>query len=155
MGAGNSQVIFSRGQRLKAFRHALMVERYTPNDHVPILAEFLDGLRVSFIASLRDLIAEHHGGKLWIGVDVQYRHMFEERIEVGHLITYTAVLHNDFQIDQGLHRLSEEVLFRNAIFIRNPVPFVLDNVESAVVHVTLYAPTQGGIFRKLPQFLAL
>ena len=81
--------------------------------------------------------------------------MFEERIAVGHLATHTAVLHNAFQIDQVLDRLGEEVQLRNTNFLRNASPFVLDNVESAVVHVARYAPTQGGTFRELPQFLAL
>ena len=68
---------------------------------------------------------------------------------------HTAVLHNDFQIDQVLDPLREKVQLRNANFLRNASPFVLDNVESAVVHVARYAHTQGGTFRELPQFLAL
>ena len=119
------------------------------------LAEFLAGLRVSLSASMRDLLAEHHGLKLWLGVDVQYRLMFEERIAVGHLSTHTDVLHNHFNIDQVPDSLGEEVQFCNANFLRNASPFVLDNVESAVVHVARYAPTQGGTFRELPEFLAL
>ena len=81
--------------------------------------------------------------------------MFEDRIAVGDLSTDTAVLHNDFQIDQVVYRLGEGLQLRNANFIRNASPFVLDNVESAVVHVARYAPTQGGTFRELPKFLAL
>ena len=64
MGAGNSQVSFTRGHTHRAFPNALLVERYTPNDHVSIRAEFLDGLLESVGASLRDLIAEHDGLKL-------------------------------------------------------------------------------------------
>ena len=64
MGTGNSQVSFSRGHTQRAYRHALLVERYTPNEYVASLSEFLDGLRESLGASLRDLIAEHHGLKL-------------------------------------------------------------------------------------------
>ena len=81
--------------------------------------------------------------------------MFEQRIAAGHLTTHTAVLHNDFQTDEVLDRLGEEVQLRNVNFLRKASPFVLDNVESAVVHVARYAPTQGGTFRELPQFLAL
>ena len=81
--------------------------------------------------------------------------MFEERIAVGHLITHTTVLHNDFQIDQVHDRLGEEVQFRNANFLRNTSPFGLDNVESAVEHVARYAPTESGTFRELPEFLTL
>ena len=33
MGACNSQVSFSRGHTQRAFRHALLVERYTHNEH--------------------------------------------------------------------------------------------------------------------------
>ena len=72
-----------------------------------------------------------------------------------HLSTPTADIHNNFQIDQVLDRLGEEVQLRNANFLHNASPFVLDNVESAVVHVARYAPTQGGTFRELPQFLVL
>ena len=86
----------------RAFPHALLIERYTPTEHIARLAEFLEGLRESLGASLRDLITEHHGLKLGLGVDVHYRHMFEERIALWHRITHTAVLHNDFQIDQVL-----------------------------------------------------
>ena len=68
--------------------------------------------------------------------------MFEERIAVGHLPTDTAVLHNDFQIDQVRDRLREEVQLRNANFIRNGSPFVLDHEESAVVHVARHPPTR-------------
>ena len=80
MGAGNSQVDFSCGHIQRAFRHALLFEPYTPIEHVACLAEFLNGLRESLGASLRDLIAEHHGLKLWLGVDVQYPNLFEKRI---------------------------------------------------------------------------
>ena len=51
--------------------------------------------------------------------------------------------------------MGEEIQLRNVNFLRNESPFVLDNVESAVVNVSRYAPTQGGTFRELPQFLAL
>ena len=44
-GAGNSQVSFSRGHTQRAFRQALLVERYTANEHVASFAQFLDGLR--------------------------------------------------------------------------------------------------------------
>ena len=92
---------------------------------------------------------------LWMCVDLQYRHIFEVRIAVGHLTTHTAVLHNDFQIDQVLDRLEEEVQLHNSNFLRNASPFVLDTVDSSVLHVARYASTQGGIFLELPQFLAL
>ena len=84
---------------------------------------------------MRDLIAENHGLKLWLGFDVQSRRMFEERIALGHLNTHTAVLHNDFQMDQVFDRLAEKVQLRNANFLRNASPFLLDNVKSAVVDV--------------------
>ena len=48
-GGGNSQVAFSRGHTHRAFRHALLVERYTPNEHVDSLEEFLEGLRESSV----------------------------------------------------------------------------------------------------------
>ena len=57
-GGGKSQVAFSRGQTHLEFRHALLVERYTPNEHEASIAEFLHGLRESLGASLRDLIVE-------------------------------------------------------------------------------------------------
>ena len=48
-GAGNSQVSFSRGHTPRAFRQALLVERYTPNEHIASLAVFLDGQRESSV----------------------------------------------------------------------------------------------------------
>ena len=86
----------------------------THNEHFGCLAEFFHGLRESLVASLVHLIAEHHELKFWRGIDVPYRHMFHERTAVGHLTTHSAVLHKEFQIDQVLDRLDEEVQFRNA-----------------------------------------
>ena len=113
------------------------------------LAEFLEALRESLSASLRDLLAEHHGLKLWLGVDVQYRHMFPGLIAVGPLSTHTAVLHKDFKSDQVLDRLGEEVHFRNAKFLLNASPFVLDNMYPAVLHVARYSPKEGGTYCEL------
>ena len=48
----------------RAFRQALLADVYTPNEQVASLAEFLDGLRESLGAILRDLIAEDNGLKL-------------------------------------------------------------------------------------------
>ena len=79
-----------------------------------------------------------------LGVHVQYLHMLEERIAMRQLTSHTAVLHKQFQIDQELARVGEELHFRNAMFLRNASPFVLDNVESAVGHVAPYPPTEGG-----------
>ena len=89
MGAGNGQVPFSSGHTQRALGCGFHVERYTPNDHVSSLTEFLHGLRESLGSSLRDLIAEHQGLKLWLGVDMQYRHTLDERVAVGHLTTHT------------------------------------------------------------------
>ena len=89
----------------------------------------------------------------WLGLIGQYRHMFQERIAIGNLRTHSPVLHNFSNIDQVLARLREEVQFLNANLLRNASPFVLDNVESTVVHVARYAPTQAGTSRELPEFL--
>ena len=115
MGEDNSQFAFFREQTQWELRDALLVERYTPKENVATLAELLDG------------------------TDVEYGHKFEERIAVRHLTTHTAILDNDFQIDQVLYRLAEEVHFRNANFLSNASPFLLDNVASALAHVASYA----------------
>ena len=85
------------------------------------------------------------GDLLWLTqnpyISILLRHMFEERIAVGHLTTHTALMHNDFQIDQVLERLGVVVHLRKGNFLRNASPFVLVNIESAVVHVARYAPT--------------
>ena len=101
-------------------------------------------------ASLRDLIVQKLGLKLWLGVDVHYCHMFQKRISLGHLSIHTAVLDNDFQIDQVLYRLGEEVLFRNANFLRNSSPILFNSVSTA-----RYAPRQGDTFRERLQFLVI
>ena len=64
-------------------------------------------------------------------------------------------MNNDLLIDQLFERLGDELQFRNANFLRNVSPFGVDNMLSAVFHVGRYAPTQGGIFHELPEFLAL
>ena len=59
-GASNVPCGIAEGTLLatqRAFWHAHLVERYTPNDHVASLTEFLEGLRESLSASLRDIIA--------------------------------------------------------------------------------------------------
>ena len=67
--------------------------------------------------------------------------MFEDRIAVGHLATQSAKQHNDFQIDEVLARMGDEVKYWNSYFLRNARPFVLDNFDWAVVQVARYAPT--------------
>ena len=46
-GAGHSQLSFSSAQTQKAIRRALLVERFTPNEHLDSLADFLESLRES------------------------------------------------------------------------------------------------------------
>ena len=117
-GRGHSQLSFTLGQTQRAFRRYLLVERFTPNEHIDSLALFLQSLRESSQHRLTQLMAEHYALNLWVGVDVQYRHMFEERVATGHH-THTAVLHYDFQINEVFSRLGEEVQMRNANFLRN------------------------------------
>ena len=105
--------------------------------------------------TLTELMAEHHGLKLWVPVDMQYRLMFKEPVATGHLTTHTAVLDNDFQINQVFSRLGEEVQMRNANFLRNASPYVLDNIDCAVIQVARYAPSRGGSYKELPQVLHL
>ena len=122
--------------------------------HMTSLEEFFENLRAPLRSSLESLIAEHHGLKIWIGVDVQYRHMLEDRIVVGHLTTRTALIYNSFQIDEVLEKIEQEVQLRNANYLRNASPFALDSVECAVMHVARYNPTIGGTYLELPAFLA-
>ena len=72
-----------------------MLERFTPTEDMESLAEFLESLRDSMQYTLTELMAEHHGLELSVGVDVQYRHMLEVLVATSHLTTPTAVLHND------------------------------------------------------------
>ena len=141
-GCGHSQLTFTRGETQRAFRRAVLVERFTPSEHVDTLPEFLEIQRESMQHTLNELMAEHHGLKVWVGVDVQHRHMLEERVATGHLTTHTAVLNNDFQINQVFSRLGQEVQMRKANFLGKASPFVLDNISSAVIHVGRYAPTR-------------
>ena len=67
------------------------MERFSPTEDVDSLAEFLERLRESIQHTLTELMAEHHGLKDWIGLDVQYRHMFEEPIATGHFTTDSRV----------------------------------------------------------------
>ena len=54
----------------RAFRHELLIERDTLNEHVTSFAEFQEGLRESLGASPRDL-QDFHRLKLWLGVEAQ------------------------------------------------------------------------------------
>ena len=65
------------------------MERFTPNEDTDSLAEFLESQRESIQHTLTELLAEQHGLKVWVGVDVQYRHMFQERVVNGHLNTHS------------------------------------------------------------------
>ena len=74
---------------------------------------------------------------------------------MGHLSTETGVLENDLPIDRVLYRVGVEVHFRNAIFLWNARPFVVDNIESVVVIVRRYAPTRAGTYREQPRLIVL
>ena len=103
-GVGEPGIVKSPFASVKlngAVREALLFDLDTGTEHVASLAEFLDGLRSSLGARIRDLISEHHGHKCGLGVDVTYRHMAEEPLAVGHLSTYRAVLPNDFPKERG------------------------------------------------------
>ena len=63
------------------------------------------------------------------------------------------MLHNDFQINEVYSRILE-VQIRHANLLRKVSPFVLDNIESAVLHEARYATTRGGTNKELPDFLA-
>ena len=82
-GACSTQVSFSRVDTQRAFRQALLIDGCTPHQEGARLREFLEALLQSLGSSLRDLIDQHPGLKIWVKVDVQNGQMFEERIEVA------------------------------------------------------------------------
>ena len=152
-GGGNRAVSFTRGSARRAFRGALLVERYVADQHVDDINVFLDSFRQSIRENLEALLAEHHGLKLWLGLDLQYYHLVDERYVEDHIISTSQVLLNEFQIDEVLELIAQELRMRSANFLRNGSPFVLDSVESAVLHIARYSPIRGGTYQELPKFL--
>ena len=118
-----------------SYSRALLLERVRPNERIDSLIEFLEFLRDSVQHTLTEVMDEHPGLKIYVGLDGDKLHMFDEPIASGHLNTNTTVLNNDFQIHQVLLRLGEEVQMRKANFIRNGRAILLDNIDPALLPV--------------------
>ena len=69
-GAGPEAMVFDVGTPQRAFRRALLVQRYTPRQHTDDLIHFLQALRPVLRGQLEQLLTEHHGLKLWLSVQV-------------------------------------------------------------------------------------
>jgi hypothetical protein len=154
-GARHRSVDFSVTSPKRAFRRALLVQRYTPQKATNNLIDFLKQLRPVLDEQLEDLLREHHGIKFWISVEVSYRRILDETRASGNFTTKSTALHNSFEITNTLDKLDEDVLQRHANFLRTSSGFTVDSVESATLHAARFTPLAGSGFKTLPRFLAL
>jgi hypothetical protein len=130
------------------------VQSFAPREATDDLNHFLESLTPLLHELLAGLLREHHGIKVWLSVQLTYRKILEEGRAEAHLTTKSVVLHNDFELDEVLDNLVQEVQLRNAHYLRNASPFAIDSVDNAVVHTSKYAPLGVGRYKELPAFLA-
>ena len=154
-GGGRRQpVSFQEAAPQRAFRRALIVQKFIPQGFTDDLNFFLESLRPVLQSLIKDLLDEHHGLKLWISVEVTYKHTVHGTLAKAHFTTKAATIHNNFELDDTFDALDQEVLLRHAHYLRNASPFAIESVDSAMLHATRYAPIAGAGFKELPTFLA-
>ena len=153
-GARNQPLAFDVGHPQRAFRRALLVQRFTPRQTTDDLILFLQALRPILHGHLETLLADHHGIKIWLSVQVTYRRILEEGHATGNFTTKSTVVNNEFELDQILDNLGEEVLLRNAHYLRNASPFAIESIDNAVLHASRFTPLAGGNYQELPAFLS-
>ena len=146
-GSGRSSPInFQTGGTRRAFKQALLVQKFTPT-------EVVEDLNLRLKQHCEEVIQRHHGIKIWVSVELTYRHNFTDSRNNAFFTSKSQVIYNDFQIDETLEALNEELLLRNAHYLRNASPMSLDSVDNAVLHVARFNPVSGSSYKELPRFL--
>ena len=117
------------------------------------LDKYLHALEKKLQKRLAELV-KNEGIKAWVMVDTKYAKVQDKDKKItGHLWSRPFILFNEFEVEQTVHRIIEEIEARNANFMRERSGLAIDEILGAVIHISLHRPLAGSSFQPLPPFL--
>ena len=154
-GARRNSINFDVCPPKRAFKRALLAQRFTPVEPTDDLNTFLEDLQPVLLRHLQEAMREHRGIKIWVSLEAAYRRIMGDGTSTGCFTKKATVIFNEFQIGEVLDSLFQELQLRKAHFLRNASLMALDSITSATLHVSRFTPLAGGVYHQLPRFLKL
>ena len=127
-----------------------------PTRHCASLIKYLRTLNVKLARRLREPLKAWGGLKTYYAIRVWYTKVRggSQRFST-YLRTTLHRINSIVGIPRVLHRFEDEILERNANYIRHESGLIVDEIEECRLNVAKYTPLWvGGTFSKLPKFLA-
>ena len=152
-GGGNA-IEFDQSEPHSAFHNTLQEFDIMPKTQTKDLVKFLKSLARQLDQKLPPIVQENIGVKAWLVVKVNYCKIDDESkiVEAFHK-SQPFIFVNDFQVQDQIRKMLEQILTESAHFMREASGHVYHCVVGATVQIAQHQPLVGKHFVDLPQHL--
>ena len=145
---------FYEVQRGSAFRNTLLYSDFRPRSQHHDLIGFLSKLANQIKLKILNLLNRFQGLKIWTSIEVEYTKQNDNKdVLTRYLNSKAETVFNDFELDEIVRKILEQIIERNANFIQIRSGLVLNKVKCAAIHVSKHVPLAGASYKPLPKFL--
>ena len=139
---------------LKILQHRDMVPKKRKND----LPKFIQYLKKRILKEATELIEnpDIHAFKIWTEIEIVYYKPTESKKEnpASFIRTRAISIYNAFELEEKIENIGEQLLNRNANFMRNQSGLSIKDIRRATFHFAKIDPLRGGRgYVELPSLL--
>ena len=138
---------------MRQFKNIIYCRRLVPESDSPILDYILNAALTEIKRDFLLLVEEHHGIKGWVSVRNMYHSVKTQEEFENTLQSKNYIMTNEFETDEILHQIKEQLISRNSELTRGRSDLQLIRTLDLTIKVVRWAPISGGYFLKLPPFL--
>ncbi len=152
LGAGRFKIT----DKQSAHNNYLSTTSFQPTKPTGHLLHTLADLKQPLTEHLTALLAEHHGIKVFLVLDVEYESIIDVSKQFSdHLHTHFMPLFSVAEIPQFLTAVNQELILRNENFVQFKSGLRLKKITQVTVSAAEHQPIAGSSYTELPPFLIL
>ena len=153
-GEGHKKSIhFKEVSCTRQFKNTIYCRRLIPESDTPILDDIINAALTEIKRDFLLLVEEHHGIKGWVAVRNLYHSVKTQEEFENTLQSRNYIMTNDFETDEILHQMKDQLISRNSELTRGRSDLQLIRTLDLTIKVVRWAPIRAGYFVKLPTFL--
>ena len=150
-GAGRFKII----EQQSAHENYLSTTIFQPTKPTGHLLHTFADLEQPLTEHITAFLAEHHGIKVFLVMDVNYESIIDSTKEFSdHLHTHFFPIFSVAEIPQFLNVVNQELIIRNENFVQFKSGLRLKNISQVTLSAAEHQPIAGSSYNELPPFLA-